>query len=152
MVVRPLLADGRIDPDIKDWYGSTSLFAAVKNGHFEVVELFLVVGGMTIEGQDGFGRSLFWWARRTGNLRVLQLLVQHAEKLGSPIPDDPAPVNATSIPFNHESAWCDACTLSIQEGCGHSCRVCDNGDFDVCAECFDGGIRCRDSSHVLVAW
>ncbi|KAH7110518.1 hypothetical protein B0J13DRAFT_591130 [Dactylonectria estremocensis] len=57
-VVQALLADGRIDPGIKDWYRSTSLFAAVRNGHFEVVELFLAAGGMTIEGQDGFGRSL----------------------------------------------------------------------------------------------
>lgn len=52
---------------------------------------------MTVEGQDGFGQSLFWWARRTGNLRVLQLLLQHAEKTGSPVPDDLAPVNATPL-------------------------------------------------------
>ncbi|KAH8669302.1 ankyrin repeat-containing domain protein [Ilyonectria robusta] len=149
-VVQALLADGRIDPGSKDWYRSTSLFAAVRNGHFEVVELLLAAGGITIEGQDGFGRSLFWWARRTGNLRVLQLLVQHAERAGSPIPDDPAPVNAASIPFDHESAWCDACTLSIRKGCGYSCRVCDSGGFYLCVECFDGGIRCRDISHVLV--
>ncbi|KAH6883533.1 hypothetical protein B0T10DRAFT_139126 [Thelonectria olida] len=68
----------------------------------------------------------------------------------TPLNKHPAPVNATSIPFDRESAWCDAYTLSIRKGYGYSCTVCDGGGFCFCVECFDGGIRCRDSSHVLV--
>ncbi|EGU88464.1 hypothetical protein FOXB_01018, partial [Fusarium oxysporum f. sp. conglutinans Fo5176] len=120
-VVKTLLADGRIDTDIKDWYHSTSLFTAVRNGHFAVVEVLLATGRMALGAEDGFGRSLFWWARRSGGLRVLELLVQHAGKTGIQIPDDPAPVNAIPILFDDKSAWCDACTLSIKEGCGYRC-------------------------------
>jgi hypothetical protein len=81
---------------------------------------------------------------------VLQLIVQHAERAGSFIPDDPTPNDAISTPFDPKAAWCGACTLSIQEGCGYCCSVCDNGGFCLCAECFDGGIRCYEDSHVLV--
>ncbi|RSL41816.1 hypothetical protein CEP51_016541, partial [Fusarium floridanum] len=147
--VQVLLSDGRINPGTRDWYGSTSLFAAVANSHFEVVEL-LIARGATVEKQDGVGRGLIWWARRTGNPRVLQLIVQHAERAGSCIPGDPTPNDAISTRFDPKAAWCDACTLSIREGCGYSCSVCDNGGFCLCAECFDGGIRCCEDSHVLV--
>jgi hypothetical protein len=148
-VIQVLLSDGRINPGTRDWYGSTSLFAAVANGHFEVVEL-LITGGATIEKQDGLGRGLIWWARRTGNPQVLQLLVQHAKRDGSRIPDDPTPNDAIPTPFDPKGAWCDACTLSIREGCGYFCSVCDSGGFCLCAQCFDGGIRCCEDSHVLV--
>ncbi|KAH7016251.1 ankyrin repeat-containing domain protein, partial [Microdochium trichocladiopsis] len=120
-VVRVLLADGRTPPEAKDWRGSTSLFAAVRNGHAEVAELLLPAAGTAIEDQDGFGRTLIWWARRTGNSRVLQLLVQQAERTSSPIHGNAAPPETISAPFIYQSAWCDACTLSIPESCGYSC-------------------------------
>ncbi|PTB37058.1 hypothetical protein M441DRAFT_149011, partial [Trichoderma asperellum CBS 433.97] len=56
-IVQALFPDRRINLGIKDWCYSTSLSAAVRNGHFEVVEVLLVAGGMIIEGQDGIGRS-----------------------------------------------------------------------------------------------
>ncbi|KAI3570879.1 hypothetical protein IWW34DRAFT_773635 [Fusarium oxysporum f. sp. albedinis] len=87
---------------------------------------------MALGAEDGFGRSLFWWARRSGGPRVLELLLQHAGKTGIQIPDDPAPVNAIPILFDAKSAWCDACTLSIKEGCGYRCDVCDSGVLLVC--------------------
>ncbi|KAK7426549.1 hypothetical protein QQZ08_007008 [Neonectria magnoliae] len=148
-VVQVLLSDGRINPGIRDWYGSTSLFAAVANGHFEVVEL-LVTEGTTIENQGGVGRSLIWWARRTGKPQLLSLLVQHTERVGGPIPDDATPNDAISASFDPEAAWCDACTLGIRDGCGYSCSLCGSGSFCLCSECFERGVRCCDSSHVLV--
>ncbi|KAH7109138.1 ankyrin repeat-containing domain protein [Dactylonectria macrodidyma] len=150
-VVEVLITVGRIPLESTDWYGSTALFAAVRNGHADVVELLLAAGAMAFQVQDGFGRTLTWWARRTGNSGVLQLLVQHAKRTGSSIHDDLNPIGTISIPFSHESAWCDACTLSISDSSVCYCKLCDGGDFDLCAECFSIGIRCRNCMHVLLS-
>ncbi|KAK2475979.1 hypothetical protein H9L39_11203 [Fusarium oxysporum f. sp. albedinis] len=148
-VVQILLADGRIDPGFKDWSGSIALFAAVRNGHFEVVKLLLTSGGTRTESLDGFGLSLFWWARRTGNSRILQLLEQHAERTGSPIPDDPSPVEPISVRFDPQLSWCDACTLTIPEGGENLCKMCQDSDFHLCAECFDSvRVQCHNGTHV----
>ncbi|EWZ34098.1 hypothetical protein BFJ63_vAg12664 [Fusarium oxysporum f. sp. narcissi] len=148
-VVQILLADGRIDPGFKDWSGSIALFAAVRNGHFEVVKLLLTSGGTRTESLDGFGLSLFWWARRTGNSRILQLLEQHAERTGSPIPDGPSPLEPISVRFDPQLSWCDACTLTIPEGGENLCKMCQDSDFHLCAECFDSvRVQCHNGTHV----
>ncbi|RKK66726.1 hypothetical protein BFJ69_g15146 [Fusarium oxysporum] len=105
--VHVLLSEGRVNSDNRDWMGSTPLFAAVANGHLDVVKL-LIARVATVEGQGGVGWSLIWWARRSGDPRVLQLLMQHAEMVGSRVPDDPTPNDAVSTPFDKEAAWCDA--------------------------------------------
>jgi len=145
-VVQVLLADGRIDAGNKDWCGSTALFAAVANGYLDSVKL-LAAGGTAVDNNCRFGRSLIWWARRAGNIGIIELLVQRAKPVGSPIYDDTIPIDAASVPFDPKSGWCDACTLGVQNGCGYSCRECTW--FGLCGDCFDGGIRCRDASHIL---
>lgn len=110
-VVQALLADGRINSDTRDWCGSTSLFAAVANGHLEVVDV-LIAGGAPMEKQDRFGRGLIWWARRTGNPRVLQLLLQHAERAGL----------AVIVPDESASAMCGR-PASFAKGYNDTARV-----------------------------
>ncbi|EXK26971.1 hypothetical protein FOMG_16411 [Fusarium oxysporum f. sp. melonis 26406] len=73
---------GRVNPDTTDWMGSTALFAAVANGHMHVARL-LIASGAAVEMQAGVGRSLIWWALRAGNPELLQLLVEHAETVGT---------------------------------------------------------------------
>jgi ankyrin repeat protein len=92
--------------------GSTALFAAVANGHLHVAKL-LIASSATVEAQAGVGRRLIWWALRAGNPELLQLLVEHAETVGTRISDDHIPNGLVSTPFDHEAPWCDACTLSI---------------------------------------
>ncbi|RYP68260.1 hypothetical protein DL771_006762 [Monosporascus sp. 5C6A] len=105
-VVQLLLADCRISPEATDWYGSTSLFAAVRNGHVEAAKSLLVAGAVDsgTEVQDGFGRSLQWWAHRTGNSQILQLLAEPAKPVGNPIYSDVVPIDTISIPFDAKSA------------------------------------------------
>ncbi|KAF4331871.1 subtilisin-like serine protease [Fusarium beomiforme] len=143
-----LLTEGRVNPDTTDWMGSTALFAAVANGHLHVARL-LIASGAAVEMQAGAGRSLIWWALRAGNPELLQLLVEHAETVGTRISDDHIPNDLVSTPFDHEVPWCDACTLSIQGGCRYSCSVCDGG-FCLCMGCYARGIRLCNKGHVLL--
>ncbi|CAG1994456.1 unnamed protein product [Fusarium graminearum] len=59
--------------------------------------------------QAGVGRSLIWWALRAGNPELLQLLVEHAETVGTQISDDHIPNDLVPIPFDRKAPWCDAC-------------------------------------------
>ncbi|KAJ3550317.1 hypothetical protein NM208_g41 [Fusarium decemcellulare] len=107
-IVETMLVDARINPNAKDWHDSTALFAAVRNGHLETAELLLGLGRMSTEGEDAFGRSLFWWGRRTGNDQIVQLLRNHAERDGSSIPDDLTLIGHTPVQFDSELPYCDA--------------------------------------------
>ncbi|KAM0417191.1 hypothetical protein ACHAPT_012828 [Fusarium lateritium] len=151
-IVQTLLVDRRTNLGIKDWNGSTALFTAVRNGHLKVVEALLTTGHMKPEGEDGFGRSLFWWARRTGNSQLFQLLEHHAEKSGCPVSNDAAGVEAKPVRFSEEDNWCDACTRSIPDGEENLCEVCQDDDFHLCAECFPiVTVECCDGIHVRTA-
>ncbi|KAF4436984.1 hypothetical protein FACUT_6021 [Fusarium acutatum] len=103
---RVLLSEGRVNPDIRDWMGSTALFAAVANGHLHVAKL-LISSSAADEAQAGVGRSLIWWALRAGNPELLQLLLEHAETVGTRISDH-IPNDLVPTPFDHEAPWCDA--------------------------------------------
>lgn len=148
-VVQELLADGRIDPGIKDWHGSTALFAAVRNGHCEVAKMLLKSSPMATEVRDGFGRSLFWWARRSGYDRMLNLLTEHALRAGSSIPDDKPPADTPSTPFNAEQASCGACTLTIADEEQCVCRNRRSGS-SLCRSCAEiVHYEIRDGTRVL---
>jgi hypothetical protein len=55
------------------------------------------------------------------------------------------------------SSWCDVCGKDITTQRepmsnlpkAYHCHSCDGGDFLLCSECYDKGIRCEDPGHVL---
>ncbi|KAK1982554.1 ankyrin repeat-containing domain protein [Colletotrichum cereale] len=147
-VVELLLDDGRNLAASTDWYGSTPLFAAVRNGHFKVVEMLLARGTSYIgtQMQDGFGRTLQWWARRTGNSEIAELLGKHVDRLDHPV-HETTPIEGLSVDFNRLKFWCDACTLSVSWG--SSRWGCDECGIRLCDECFELGIRCPDETHTM---
>ncbi|OHW90752.1 ankyrin repeat domain-containing protein 52 [Colletotrichum incanum] len=147
-VMQLLLADSRTTPASTDWYGTTPLFAAVRNGHTEASEALLTIGAVNSgpEARDGFGRTLRWWAHKTGNSKLVELLAQHADRVGNPI-QDVLPVDTLYVTLGSSSYWCDACTLSIPDGCNIGC---DGGEFDLCGECFSMGIKCPDKTHTML--
>ncbi|KAK7420625.1 hypothetical protein QQZ08_010317 [Neonectria magnoliae] len=59
-MVRVLIANHHTDHTAKDWYGATSLCAAVRNGHAEVAELLLSSGNSTVADCNLFGHDLIW--------------------------------------------------------------------------------------------
>ncbi len=81
-VVQRLLSNERVDPS-----SSTPLFAAVANGHFDVVKL-LIAHHTSSLNYTYFDRSLMWWARRGGNFNVAQLLLRHANQPSNSVDSD----------------------------------------------------------------
>jgi ankyrin repeat protein len=144
-VVQYLLSTRAFDPDIKNYYGSTALSTAVANGHYEVVEL-LISTGVSTQEQFHVGRSLLWWASRTGKPQLIKLLSQHMG-LGETFPQHDS-FSSQAI-FDTASAWCDVCTLSIpSSSIYYSCQECCG--FALCGMCHDDGFRCRDQAHTLI--
>lgn len=54
-------------PGTTDYYGSTPLFAATRNGHVKTVELLLSLTNPRLESKDVFGETLISWARWSGS-------------------------------------------------------------------------------------
>ncbi|KAJ3542835.1 hypothetical protein NM208_g3888 [Fusarium decemcellulare] len=154
-VVTLLLSQDSVNPDSKDWMGSSPLFSAVVNGHLEVVKL-LIGRGAAVEPWAAVGCSLLWWARRAGNLEIIQLLEEKGHKPSVSRSDDvtrydPPPSDAVSVPFDAEMGWCYVCTLNVQNGQGYYCVECEDTGLLLCAECFDRGFAFCIKSHALVS-
>ncbi|KAH6995521.1 hypothetical protein BKA56DRAFT_569541 [Ilyonectria sp. MPI-CAGE-AT-0026] len=138
--------------DLLDWYGSTPLFAAVRNGHSEVVDLLLATSKDWVDSKDGFGRSLMWWAKRQGHVHIAQILTDCAAQAGLHIAAEDVPLANQPSLFSAHLPWCDACTLSICDGDEYqACETCVGGSFAIFSECFQMGVRCLDDSHVLLS-
>jgi hypothetical protein len=46
---------------------------------------------------------------------------------------------------------CDVCRSWIPDvDVYYHCRICSDGDFDICQECIAGGAFCHDQSHELI--
>ncbi|EJP61140.1 Ankyrin repeat protein [Beauveria bassiana ARSEF 2860] len=134
---------------MQDHYGSSPLLAAVKNGHAEVVRLLLTRGDIDIDTIDALGRSVSWWASKTGNTQIINLLVQR----GSIVTELTAHEKQTILPtIKYKNAFmtCDACLQGISSKVSYyHCGICSGSDFDICLDCFKGGLHCPDKSHSL---
>ncbi|KAF4953952.1 hypothetical protein FGADI_5601 [Fusarium gaditjirri] len=72
-IVQLLLAVDSIDKDRENWMGLNPLFAAVAIGHLEVASLLLSKGSQ-VNPCVRIGQDLLWWARRSTEKGVVQLL------------------------------------------------------------------------------
>uniref|UniRef100_A0A8H7K4T2 Prion-inhibition and propagation HeLo domain-containing protein n=1 Tax=Bionectria ochroleuca TaxID=29856 RepID=A0A8H7K4T2_BIOOC len=144
--VKTLLSDSQLDQEMKDWRGSTPLFTAVANGHYETAQL-LISESTNLETRSGAKRDLLWWARRSGNPQVVQMIEEHAEKMGRPFTDQEGEFAVEVVPLKSENGFCDACTLSFSSDASYECLPDHN--FGLCQECFEEGIRCLNSTHEM---
>ncbi|KAK4465531.1 ankyrin repeat-containing domain protein [Cladorrhinum samala] len=160
-VVTLLLSDGRVKPDSKDAYGMTPLSIASRHGHIEIMKALLATGDADVNSKDGLGRTPLWWARRCHQTESEKVLLEYAEENAVRIECSgdlqvgvvgniylpPRPVG-NEIQTMH---WCDVCTLDIDrydEFC--ECSSCNGGDFDICSDCYENGLRCLNSGHSLL--
>jgi hypothetical protein len=61
------------------------------------------------------------------------------------------PITTISVPRDTICKICDVCLLGISDkDTYYHCKVCHNGDFDICKECFAIEARCLDQSHILI--
>ncbi|KAH7231618.1 uncharacterized protein BKA55DRAFT_581161, partial [Fusarium redolens] len=110
-----LLSHESVDLDQQDHYGSTPLSIAVRNCRPQIVKALLATGEVAFNSQDRFGRTLWWWARRSRNTDIQQALRDYSEKRGIAICNNDDFIEVSPISNYESSRWCDVCTLSIPE-------------------------------------
>ncbi|KAJ6002962.1 hypothetical protein N7451_005509 [Penicillium sp. IBT 35674x] len=132
--------------DLADHWGSTCLFAAVRNGHYDVVKLLIPFTNIAADARDGLNRSLFWWAKKSGSIEVVEILLRYAESTGINIPREELQMEISSSDRKRTMRCCDVCLRDILSGdLYRACQSCF--DFDICLECFGLGARCLEPSH-----
>ena len=147
-IVELLLAINRVDVDSKDYYNSTPLSIAARMGHGDVVALFLTKShALNIE--DNFGRTPLWWAKKNGYPEIADLLLKKSRENGIFIQNG-LPITTISVLANKAPRLCDVCILGVLEkDTYYHCSVCNDGDFDICKECFAMKAHCLDESHTI---
>ncbi|KAJ5877421.1 hypothetical protein N7455_000886 [Penicillium solitum] len=115
------------------------------------VMCLLTLQSNCVQFEDGFGHTLLWWARKSGNTKVAEAVIQFIETRGIKVCEGDLAVEASSMATGGSTAWCDVCTRFLSYGSAyHKCSICLGGAFVVCLECFEMGARCLDGSHGLV--
>ncbi|CEJ93677.1 hypothetical protein VHEMI09251 [[Torrubiella] hemipterigena] len=145
-VVRCLLSYGVL-PDVADRYGTTPLFAAIKHENIDVARLLLATKAVDLTVKDGFGKSLGYWAARSKNRLVIDLLSHHGVLAGA-LPELDS--NVISAPKEYGSLYCDICVGRVAIGQSYRrCEICDIDEFSICQECYEAGFRCHEGTHEL---
>ena len=44
---------------------------------------------------------------------------------------------------------CDHCNVEITQETHYHCLICNDGDYDLCQQCYSTGARCKDNTHSL---
>ncbi|KID70560.1 Ankyrin repeat-containing domain protein, partial [Metarhizium hybridum] len=143
------------DPCIADDFGTTLIFAAARNGHIDVVRQLLAVDPGLIESTDNLygGHSLLYWAQRSGNDNLVNLLRRAIELAGLEDPIDARGQSTASndAPRRQWKIACDLCARRLPAGDVMQCRACYDGDFYMCPECYSHA-KCLDESHQGRYW
>jgi ankyrin repeat protein len=149
-IIELLLAINQVGVDSKDYYNSTPLSIAARMGRGDAVALFLTKGHALTIG-DNFGRTPLWWAKKNGYPEIADLLLKKSRENGIFIQEDDLPITTIPVLADETSRWCDVCILGILEkDTYYHCNVCNNGDFDICKECFAMKAQCLDESHTII--
>ncbi|KAL6924172.1 hypothetical protein FSST1_001446 [Fusarium sambucinum] len=155
--VKILLSSPDIELDCENWKYLTPLHAAVANGHVEIAKL-LIEHGAPIIAWPTVGQNLLWWAGRTGNPEMVELLQSIGlteDSLGPfryfrrEAPRD----DAATVVCNADFGYCDVCTLTVENDKGYGCNKCWEEFWDevlICSECFDRKYDVCINEHTLV--
>ncbi|KAF5972618.1 ankyrin repeat protein [Fusarium bulbicola] len=148
-VLERLLADDRLDVNIRDRYGSTPLSVAICHNKLPMVEILLSNPRTCLEIEDRFGRNALWWAKRKGLSGIEKLLCTTANARGSVLrPVDELEGVAANF-LNSSTVACDVCWSFMPESSPSYCELCNGGDFDICIDCADKGAGCLYELPVL---
>ncbi|KAJ5569704.1 amidase signature domain-containing protein [Penicillium hispanicum] len=132
--------------NIKDRYGATPLFAAVRNGHQEATELLLALTKPAVEFVDGLQRNLLWWAAGSGCAEVVDTVRQFLQEAAIDVSESVPVPECSLVKFSARRRWCGICTRCISGESYHACQTCRL--FSVCSQCFGLSARCLDATHL----
>lgn len=136
-----LLLRHHAEINMADKHNRTPLFWAVMNGHEAAVQALLDHGSnAATHVLTSANMTALSLARDLGRLNNASLLNGQGHALGHKSNGNPE--------ISEVLLYCDICDLSIQDPDYHfHCPTC--GDFDLCAECFWGGLSCKDKLHII---
>ena len=153
-IVQQFLAH-EADPRIADDFGTTPIFAAARNGHVDVVRQLLAIDPGLIESTDNLygGHSLLYWAQRSGNDNLVNLVRRAIElaALEDPIDARGQSTASNDAPRRQWKIACDLCARRLPAGDVMQCKACYDGDFYMCPECYSHA-KCLDESHQGRYW
>lgn len=148
--VELLVTIDRVNVDSKDYYNLIGLSIAARMGHRDIVAL-LLTKSRSLDAKDTFGRSPLWWARKTGHSSTADLLLKNYKENGINTLEGDLPPTLIMVSSDKQMKFCDVCVLDISnKDTYYHCLVCNNGNFDICEECFAMEARCLDQCHILV--
>lgn len=146
-----LLLSQNADINKRDRYGSSALFAAVRNERLKVVKQLLAIDQVVLDYEDCFGRTISSWAHRSKNDELIKLVdFAAAEKKLEVQSHTETSAPSKKYTFDPDAPWCDICTRCIQLGARYfKCKLC--ADFIICSECATAGLKCRETLHEWVS-
>ncbi|KAF4760056.1 hypothetical protein HAV15_007532 [Penicillium sp. str.  len=71
------------------------------------VMCLLTLQSNCVQFEDGFGHTLLWWARKSGNTKVAEAVIQFIETRGIKVCEGDLAVEASSMATGGSTAWCD---------------------------------------------
>ncbi|KAL5391936.1 hypothetical protein PMIN04_007501 [Paraphaeosphaeria minitans] len=147
-VVRLLLKHGA-DISAKDENGDTALHVSAGRGHELVVRL-LLGNGADVESRTIYGGTPLQRAVSKNRKTVEDVLRQYCKEHGIDITEESMSVSPAVLAAHSDHFFCDHCDGTIpHSNIYYHCNICDDGDFDLCSDCFEKGILCYGDSHRL---
>jgi ankyrin repeat protein len=147
-VVRLLLKHGA-GISAKDENGDTALHVSAGRGHEPVVRL-LLENGADVESKTIYGGTPLQRAVSKNRHTVAEVLRQYCEERGITIAEESMGVSPALLAAHSDHFFCDNCDGTIpHSNVYYHCNICDDGDFDLCSDCFDKGVLCYEDGHRL---
>ncbi|EAU31811.1 predicted protein [Aspergillus terreus NIH2624] len=144
--------------DTPDKFGRTPLFFATLHAHEDIVRALLSRGSSAIETPTAAGRTPLSVAAEHKDAAIeakqfyrLQYIWQWFRYPSEANVDAVRMAEAAKLPIEPDAddyPWCDHCRLSFFPWDTMFHCDCNGDNYDLCAECLGGGIKCLDETHV----
>ncbi|KAL1599674.1 hypothetical protein SLS60_007477 [Paraconiothyrium brasiliense] len=147
-VVRLLLKNGA-DIAAKDENGDTALHVSAGRGHESIVRL-LLENGADVLSKTVIGMTPLQRAKIKNRQVVAEMLRRYCREHGIPISEGDMSVPPAQLAAHVDHFFCDNCDGTIPHSkVYYHCNICDDGDFDLCQDCFNKGLQCYGDGHRL---
>ncbi len=148
-----LLLEKGAELESNDNNDRTPLLYAAMSGEEIVVKLLLTKDNIDPNHRDKFGLTPLLFAAKKGYPDVVKLLLEKCRENDILIHEGEIHISTPPVADDQSRTccYCDICISSIPDADIHyHCKICNDGNFDICQECIASGYLCLDHSHKLV--